>query len=92
LIKKLNKENNKLLQYMQNLPIEMNYEIGKYLFSCKKYPLYINKEFTDIFKYVTRKCTLIKNPMFKNKTICCRCDGRHVTGHEEGWREYKYYE
>jgi hypothetical protein len=38
---------------MQNLPIEMNYEIRKYLFSCKKYPLYINKEFTDIFKYVT---------------------------------------
>ena len=56
---------------MQNLPIELNYEIGKYLFSCKKYPIYINKEFTDIFKCRTKKCKEVK---ISRKTYCQRCE------------------
>jgi len=47
---------------MQNLPIELNYEIGNYLFTCKKNPLYINKEFTDIFIHVTKNCKPTKYP------------------------------
>ena len=60
---------------MQNLPIELNYEIGKYLFSCKKYPLYINKEFTDIFKYKTKKCKEVK---ISRKTYCQNCEKKQI--------------
>tara|TARA_R110001592_G_scaffold33135_2_gene115266 strand:- start:1765 stop:1986 length:222 start_codon:yes stop_codon:yes gene_type:complete len=60
---------------MQNLPIELNYEIGKYLFSCKKYPIYINKEFTDIFKYRTKKC---KPHIISGKTYCQQCEKQRI--------------
>ena len=60
---------------MQNLPIELNYEIGKYLFSCKKYPIYINKEFTDIFKYRTKKCI---PHIISGKTYCQQCEKQRI--------------
>jgi hypothetical protein len=60
---------------MQNLPIELNYEIGNYLFTCKKNPLYINKEFTDIFKYKTKKCKEIK---ISRKTYCQNCEKKQI--------------
>ena len=56
---------------MQNLPIELNYEIGNYLFTCKKNPLYINKEFTDIFTHVTKNC---KPHKISGKTYCQNCE------------------
>jgi|TARA_R110001592_G_C12814983_1_gene718422 hypothetical protein len=60
---------------MQNLPIELNYEIGNYLFTCKKNPLYINKEFTDIFKYKTKKCKEVK---ISRKTYCQNCEKKQI--------------
>ena len=60
---------------MQNLPIELNYEIGNYLFTCKKNPLYINKEFTDIFKHKTKKCKEIK---ISRKTYCQNCEKKQI--------------
>ena len=48
---------------MQNLPEDLNNIIGDYLFSCKKYPIYINKEFTNIFS---------------RKTYCQHCDKHQI--------------
>ena len=45
---------------MNNLPHELNYEIGDYLFDCRKNCNYIiNKEFYEIFKNKTKNCKKI---------------------------------
>ena len=45
---------------MNNLPNELNYLIGDYLFKCRKNTDYIiNKEFYEIFKNKTKNCKKI---------------------------------
>jgi len=61
--------------YMQNLPEDLNNIIGDYLFSCKKYPIYINKEFTKIFCKKTNKC---KEVTICRKTYCQNCDKQQI--------------
>lgn len=61
---------------MQNLPIELNYEIGDYLFDCRKNCNYIfNKEFYTIFKSKTKKCKEIK---ISRKTYCQNCEKKQI--------------
>ena len=60
---------------MNNLPEDLNNIIGDYLFSCKKYPIYINKEFTKIFCKKTSKC---KEVTICRKTYCQNCDKQQI--------------
>ena len=60
---------------MQNLPEDLNNIVGDYLFSCKKYPIYINKEFTKIFCKKTNKC---KEVTICRKTYCQNCDKQQI--------------
>lgn len=57
---------------MKNLPLEINYKIGDYLFSCRKNTNYIiNKEYYDIFKHKTSNC---KKIFLLRKNLCQHCD------------------
>ena len=57
---------------MNNLPHELNYIIGNYLFDCRKNTNYIiNKEFYEIFKKKTKDC---KNLFILRKNLCLKCD------------------
>ena len=60
---------------MQNLPEDLNNIIGDYLFGCKKYPIYINKEFTGIFCKKTKNC---KEVTISRKTYCQHCDKNQI--------------
>ena len=61
---------------MNNLPIELNYEIGNYLFNChKNFNYIINKEFYEIFKNKTKNC---KKIYLLRKKLCERCDKKAI--------------
>ena len=60
---------------MNNLPEDLNNIIGDYLFGCKKYPIYINKEFTEIFCKKTKNC---KEVIISRKTYCQHCDKNQI--------------
>ena len=60
---------------MNNLPEDLNNIIGEYLFGCKKYPIYINKEFTEIFCEKTKNC---KEVTISRKTYCKHCDKNQI--------------
>ena len=61
---------------MNNLPNELNYVIGDYLFECRKNTDYIiNKEFYKIFKRKTKKC---KKIYLLRKNLCEKCDKKKI--------------
>lgn len=61
---------------MNNLPVELNYEIGNYLFDCQKnYNYIINKEFYEIFKKKTKKCDKVK---LLGKNLCTKCEKKKI--------------
>lgn len=60
---------------MQNLPIEINFLIGDYLFDCRKNPIIINKEFQQIFNAKTLMCEKVK---ISRKIYCKRCDKKSI--------------
>ena len=61
---------------MNNLPNELNYLIGEYLFKCRKNTDYIiNKEFYEIFKKKTKNC---KKIYLLRKNLCTECDKKKI--------------
>ena len=60
---------------MNNLPEDLNNIIVEYLFGCKKYHIYINKEFTEIFCEKTKNC---KEVTISRKTYCQHCDKNQI--------------
>ena len=61
---------------MNNLPNELNYLIGDYLFKCRKNTDYIiNKEFYEIFKNKTKNC---KKIYLLRKNLCEECDKKAI--------------
>ena len=62
---------------MQNLPLNINFLIGDYIFDCKKNALIINKEFQNIYMIKTKKCKKIK---VAGRFFCENCEKKRILG------------
>ena len=61
---------------MENLPNEINREILKFTYRCRKEErLIFNKESREIFRNITRDCKHVK---LLGKDLCQRCDKKAI--------------